>query len=308
MPVVIKKTCDQTIVEVYTCPAPEGGIGVPYIGVNVGGGVGVYKLTDQQVAPREHHFYTLVGINGTQVNLVGDTIEIEGGNNIEFASLPETDAGVIDNKAIHPLGGAYAYDRFRYPGQHAAGKGTEVTAVTPSAGVVTIDCNDSNVFEITFDQNLQFANPVNPIKGQTINVFLKQDATGNRTVPLWGSAWTFFNGEPILSTAPNAVDMLSCQYDDNAGKWRCSFLTGFTTGVVGSGVPYTLANVGTGAEVYKQTIDELGTDVAQLRSLTEGYGISITQNADDVSIGVTQRIFVQATTPTNPQVGDLWFW
>ena len=59
MPVIVKKTCDQTIVEVYTCPAPAGEV-VPYIGVNIGDGPGeIYESTDQDVAPREHKFRTL---------------------------------------------------------------------------------------------------------------------------------------------------------------------------------------------------------------------------------------------------------
>jgi hypothetical protein len=112
----------------------------------------------------------------------------------------------------------------------------------------------------------------------------------------------------MLSSDPDATDMLSCQWDSTASKWRCSFLTGFNSGVIGSGVPYTLANIGTGAQLYKQTVDNLGTDTAEIRSVTQGYGVTVTQNANDVQIAVTQRIFVQPSTPSNPQVNDLWFW
>jgi hypothetical protein len=230
-----------------------------------------------------------------------------GGADIEFATREETDAGVITDKALNPDVGAYAYDRFRWPGQHAAGKGTEVFVVPLASGAFTIDCHESNVFEIVLTQNASIPSPINPIKGQTINVLIKQDAVGSRTVT-WGGAWTFFNGIPTLSTEAYAADMLSCQWDDNALKWRCSFLTGFTAGVVGTGVPYALANIGIGAEVYKQTVDELGTDVAQLRSITGGTGITVTQNADEVSIATSLRVFVQSTAPSNPQVNDLWFW
>ena len=47
---------------------------------------------------------------------------------IAFATREETDAGVIDDKALNPDVGAYAYDRKRWPAQHEAGKGTEVVA------------------------------------------------------------------------------------------------------------------------------------------------------------------------------------
>lgn len=308
MPVVVKKTCDQTLVEIYTCPPLEGGGGVPYIGVNLGTGARVYESTDQEVAPREHKFRTLVGLDGTTIVETATEIQISGGGGqIEFATREETDAGVITDKALNPDVGAYAYDRLRWPGQHEAGKGTEVVPVVPAGTVFTIDCLTSNVFEITLTANSTIASPINPIKGQTINVLIKQDATGGRTVT-WGGDWTFFNGVPTLSTEAYATDMISCQWDDAALKWRCSFLTGFTAGVVGSGTPYMLASIGAGAAVYKQTVDELGTDVAQLRSITAGSGVTVTQNADDITIATTLRVFVQSTAPVNPQLNDLWFW
>jgi hypothetical protein len=309
MPVIVKKTCDQTLVEIYTCPAPDGVAGVPYVGVNLGTGAEVYESTDQEIAPREHKFRTLVGVDGTVITQTATEILIAGGGgaDIEFATRQETDEGILDNKALNPDVGAYAYDRFRYPGQHAAGKGTEGFIVPLVAGVFTIDCEESNVFEIVLTQNATIASPINPIKGQTINVLIKQDATGGRTVT-WGGDWTFFNGIPTLSTEAYATDMISCQWDDTALKWRCSFLTGFTAGVVGTGVPYTLSNIGTGAGVYKQTVDELGTDTAQLRSIVGGTGVTVTQNADDVTVSTTLRVFIQSTAPVNPQLNDLWFW
>lgn len=262
--VVVKASCDQTLVEIYTCPPSEITV------VNEeGGGGGIAE--------------------------------------IPWATREETDAGVLTDKALNPDVGAYAYDRLRWPGQHEAGKGTEVVPVIAALGVFTIDCQTSNVFEIVLTANSTIASPINPIKGQTINVLIKQDDVGGRTVT-WGGDWTFFNGIPTLSTEAYATDMVSCQWDDTALKWRCSFLTGFTAGVVGSGTPYALANIGTGAEVYKQTVDELGTDVAQVRSITSSNGITVTQNANDIAIGMTRTIFVQAAEPTPTGVGDLWFW
>lgn len=246
------------------------------------------------------------------LNFVGGLVEATRDGNtvtatIAAASDAETDEGIVDTKGVTPESGAFAYDRLRHPGQHSAGKGTEVFSVTAVANVFTVDCNESNVFQISLLANSTIASPINPIRGQTINVLIKQDVTGGRTVT-WGSAWTFFNGIPTLSTEAYATDMLSCQWDDDALKWRCTFLSGFTAGVVGSGVPYTLANIGTGGQVYKQTVDELGTDVAQIRSIVAGVGVSVTQNANDITIGSTIRIFVQPTEPVSPLVGDLWFW
>jgi hypothetical protein len=226
---------------------------------------------------------------------------------IPWATREETDAGILTDKALNPDVGAYAYDRLRWPGQHTAGKGTEGFIVPFASGAFTIDCAESNVFEIVLTGNALIASPLNPIKGQTINILIKQDAVGGRTVT-WGTAWTFFAGIPVLSSEPLATDMLSCQWDDSALKWRCSFLSGFTAGVIGTGVPYTVGNIGTGAQVYKQTIDEVGTDVAQLRSLLGGEGITVTQDANEIVISTSRRIYVQEAQPSAPAVGDLWFW
>jgi hypothetical protein len=226
---------------------------------------------------------------------------------IPWATREETDAGILTDKALNPDVGAYAYDRFRHAGQHAAGKGTEGFIVPLVSGAFTIDCHESNVFEIVLTQNASIPSPINPIKGQTINVLIKQDVVGDRTVT-WGGDWTFFSGIPVLSTDAFATDMLSCQWDDSALKWRCSFLTGFTEGVIGTGVPYSVANIGTGAQVYKQTVNELGTDVSQLRSLLGEDGVTVTQNANEITFSLTRKISVQPTEPVAPAIGDLWFW
>lgn len=285
MPVVVKKTCDQTIVEVYTCPAPDGLGGVPYIGVNVGGGVGVYKLTDQVVAPREHHFYTLVGINGTQVNLVGDTIEIEGGNYIEFATREETDLGVITDKALNPDVGAYAYDRFRYVGQHAAGKGTATVILTPVGTTVVVDGALSNVFSLTLEDDVQFADPINPVNGQTINIHLKQNAVGGHNAT-FSSAWSFTNRiDPVLSDEPNAKDMLSCQWDEVDGLMKCSFLPDYGAGYIPPPIyddtDLVFVNQGGGNEVV---IGRNGLAV-NFRTIVGDGDIGVTTVGDTVVVG-----------------------
>jgi hypothetical protein len=284
MPVVVKKTCDQTIVEIYTCPAPDGVGGVPYIGVNVGGGVGVYKLTDQVVAPREHHFYTLVGINGTQVNRVGDLIQIEGGNFIEFATRIETDLGVITDKALNPDVGAYAYDRFRYVGQHAAGKGTETVTLTPVGSTVVVDQALSNVFELILDRDVNFSDPINPIKGQTVNIHLKQNETGGFNAT-FSSAWKFTNRiDPILTDTPNAQDMLSCQWDERSAVMKCSFLPDYGSGYIPPPIyddtDLVFVNQGGGNEVC---IGRSGLQVS-FRTIVGNGDIGVSEVGDTVAI------------------------
>lgn len=228
-----------------------------------------------------------------------------GGGTPEWATCVEADAGTVTDKAINPEVGACSYDRKRVWGQHAAGKGTEMVALAIVAGVATIDCHLSNVFEIELTSNITMAAPTNPVDGQVINVILRQDATGGRTIT-WNAAWAFFGGTPTLSTDPGATDLISCQYDSTLSLWLVSFLSGAS--VSSGGLPYTLASIGAGAAVYKETVDVLGTDTARLRSITGSNGITVTENADEIDVKMTRTIFVQSATPTANAVGDLWFW
>ena len=60
-----------------------------------------------------------------------------------------------------------------------------------------------------------------PIDGQKIEIHLKQDATGGRTVT-WASNYSFASGlpAPALSTSASATDILGFRYSAAASKWR----------------------------------------------------------------------------------------
>lgn len=142
---------------------------------------------------------------------------------IPWATRAETDAGVLTDKALNPDVGAYAYDRFRYWGQHAAGKATATVTLTITAAAVTADCRTSNVFRVGLTENITFNNPVNPIDGQVCNIRFKQDSPGGRTV-------TFGNKIKVagtLATTANAVSILSMQYDSLDDQWEGVISSGF---------------------------------------------------------------------------------
>lgn len=102
---------------------------------------------------------------------------------------------------------------------HTVGKSTTKSTLTDGA-TITIDCSLSNVFEVTLAGNRTMAAPTSPISGQCINIIIRQDATGGRTLS-WNSAFTWPAGTvAVLSLAASAVDMVSAQYDATAGKWR----------------------------------------------------------------------------------------
>src|SRR5262245_3766357 len=71
------------------------------------------------------------------------------------------------------------------------------------------------------------ANPSNVKAGQKGNFFLVQDATGGRTITTWGSMYKFPGGtKPTLSSAPNAVDVISYAVDTGAAVF-CTFAADF---------------------------------------------------------------------------------
>lgn len=82
-----------------------------------------------------------------------------------------------------------------------------------SAATITPNCATDNVFTLTLAINATLANPLNMQAGAHYTFVIQQDATGGRTLS-YGTAFKFPNAAPpTLSTAANAIDILSCVYD-----------------------------------------------------------------------------------------------
>ena len=75
--------------------------------------------------------------------------------------------------------------------------------------------------------NRTLGNPINSSKaGQCGIIMIAQDATGGRTITGWGNQFFFPGGvRPVLSTAPNAFDIISYFY--TGGAYFCTFNAGF---------------------------------------------------------------------------------
>jgi hypothetical protein len=69
-----------------------------------------------------------------------------------------------------------------------------------------------NSFRVTLAGNRTLDNPTNLVDGQSLLFRVKQDAGGSKTLS-YGSKYKFPGGAPALSTAANALDVISCQYD-----------------------------------------------------------------------------------------------
>lgn len=105
---------------------------------------------------------------------------------------------------------------------------TTPVVVTFSATAMEIDCALSNVFTIAMTANVTTAMTFSNLKdGQTINVFITQDATGSRTMT-WPASFKWPGASAgVLSTGANDVDLLVATYRAATGFWYASLLKDF---------------------------------------------------------------------------------
>ena len=82
-------------------------------------------------------------------------------------------------------------------------------AVTYGA-TITPDVANGNIQTVTLTGNLTFSAFANPIAGQSLTLFVVQDATGSRTLT---STMKFAGGSKTLSTAANSIDIITAFYD-----------------------------------------------------------------------------------------------
>jgi len=72
------------------------------------------------------------------------------------------------------------------------------------------------------------ANPINVKAGQKGLIYLRQDATGSRTITSWGNMYWFPGGiKPTLTATPNALDIISYSVNASMGVLVCTFSAGF---------------------------------------------------------------------------------
>jgi len=105
---------------------------------------------------------------------------------------------------------------------------TTPVVVTFSATAMAIDCALSNVYTIAMTANVTTAMTFSNLKdGQTINVFLTQDATGSRTMT-WPASFKWPGASAgVLSTGANDVDLLVATYRSATGFWYATLLKDF---------------------------------------------------------------------------------
>ena len=84
-----------------------------------------------------------------------------------------------------------------------------------SSSTITVDTTGAPFFTVTLATNTQFV-LTGMIAGQTVQIKIKQDGTGNHTASFGtadSTAVKFAGGTPTLSTAANAIDVVSVFFD-----------------------------------------------------------------------------------------------
>jgi len=103
---------------------------------------------------------------------------------------------------------------------------TAAVALTSGASIA-VDASLSNNFKLVLGINATLANPTNMTDGMVLNFRIKQDATGSRTLA-YGTKFKWVGGvTPTLSTATNAVDLISGYYDTTDDTIVCNINKAF---------------------------------------------------------------------------------
>lgn len=106
-------------------------------------------------------------------------------------------------------------------------RGQRVTALTSSAGVVTIDLSLGKYFTLALTENVTsvlFTNLPGSGFADTIMLRITQGATA-RTLA-WPASFRWEGSAPSVSTASGAVDVLALTTFDNGTKWDATLSKG----------------------------------------------------------------------------------
>ena len=110
--------------------------------------------------------------------------------------------------------------------QFTGSQAVTFTALTDGTNIA-VDASLSNNFRVTLGGNRTLDNPTNLKDGMVLNIKVKQDGTGTRTLA-FGSKYKWPGGSvPPLSPAAGAVDLICAQYDSSDDILLCNMLRAF---------------------------------------------------------------------------------
>ena len=157
-----------------------------------------------------------------------------------------------------------------------------VTTLTDAA-TIAVDAGKGPKYEVTIAGNRTLGNPTNLVAGQQLAIVVKQDAVGSRTLA-FDTNWISVDTSVVVD--PTASSFTSIFAEARAFGGAVKLYYWMISGVEaagGSGEVNDGLNVGAGSQVFK---DKVGLDL-RFRSLVAGSNVSLTQNANDISIAAT---------------------
>jgi hypothetical protein len=101
-----------------------------------------------------------------------------------------------------------------------------IATVTDGA-TISWNLNTAQVGIVTIAATGRTLTPSNVVSGGTYILYIKQDATGNRTITTYTNIQWPSGTPPTLSTGANAVDMISCASNDGT-HLQCVFQGNFS--------------------------------------------------------------------------------
>jgi hypothetical protein len=107
--------------------------------------------------------------------------------------------------------------------------GSDVTALSISAGVVDVDLSLGDYFTLALTANvtsLTFSNPPTSPRGRSISIRLKQDGTGSRTFAIPASFKAINGSDTAVQAAANAYTILSAATFDQGTRWEYAMKAG----------------------------------------------------------------------------------
>ena len=180
------------------------GNGVTYFSTVSGGGGGGSNIANgtSNISINTANGNATVGIGGT----ANTTIFTANG----LTTLQVTTSGNNGN-----ISGVNVYIGNQIQGQAANSAVTiknykDAAFTVTYASTITPDVSNGSLQTVTLTGNVTFSAFTNPQAGQSLIMIVKQDTTGNR---LLTSTMKFAGNVRTLSTAANAIDIISCFYD-----------------------------------------------------------------------------------------------
>lgn len=178
-------------------------------------------------------FYLIDNDTGQDILLkyassTGITIE-DGSKQLVWCDGTEVFNVTTDALNALQLGGVDAalYARLDLAQNFSAGQGITIEDLTDGA-TITIDAALSNYFQVVLGGNRTLANPTNPRDGQTLEVLVRQDGTGSRTLA-YGSKIRWPDGtSPTLTTTANRADLIVMTYYEDLDVWLATAVQNYT--------------------------------------------------------------------------------